>query len=386
MKNSIFIFFLLIYSTFLTASAIYDNHLLELSQYGNTTVSTEIQERRIEPQDTLSHDNIISTFVGATTNNKERKLTFNVISSTNGVGLEVDQKIMTNALKILGHNVQSYGYRNKQIPPKADINIFFQAFKSDWFSSANQNWFVPNPEWYIHGANAINDIDLILCRTKEVERIFSQYTKNTYFLGFTSKDCYSPHLSKDFQSILHLAGKSVAKGTSKVVEVWRSNPQFPVLHLITQRDVIELNQSNYHLLPGRLDEETLRMYQNTCGIHLCPSETEGFGHYLVESMSAGAVVVTTNAPPMNEFITDPRCLVKYEKTKKQRFGINYYVDPKDLEKVISNLLKLSPEELRAIGKNNRKVFLENEKMFHIRLKKLLESDLMLKEKTTTIIN
>ncbi|MBA3721884.1 MAG: glycosyltransferase [Parachlamydiaceae bacterium] len=391
MKNTAFRFIFLIYSTFISLTSIDDKSELKVpynvnadadlctNEIGIESDSDDIwgMESRIGSGDFFSTDRNY-TLVQSTKNKNVKILTFNIISEMNGAGLEVDQKIMTNALKSLGHNVQSIDIRKKQSPPKADINIFFQRFEPLWLSTANLNWLIPNPEWYWQKAKALEDIDLILCRTREAERIFSKYSKKTYYLGFTSIDCYEKGFRKDFHSILHLPGQSVQKGTSRILDVWRSNPQFPLLTLIQRFNSVQLNQPNYYLIAKRVDEKTLRSYQNTCGIHLCPSETEGFGHYLNEAMSAGAVVVTTNAPPMNEFIIDPRCLVSYEKTKTQHFGINYYVDPKDLEKVINNLIKLPNEEQIIIGNNNRKAFLKNKKMFHERLKKLLEGDLIVK--------
>ena len=41
----------------------------------------------------------------------------------------------------------------------------------------------------------------------------------------------------------------------------------------------------------RTDAE-LREIQNANLFHLCPSETEGFGHYIVEALSVGAIVLT----------------------------------------------------------------------------------------------
>lgn len=38
-------------------------------------------------------------------------------------------------------------------------------------------------------------------------------------------------------------------------------------------------------------------------IHVCASEREGFGHYINEARAAGALVVSTDHPPMNELIT-----------------------------------------------------------------------------------
>ncbi|KAJ3126874.1 hypothetical protein HK100_010034 [Physocladia obscura] len=48
----------------------------------------------------------------------------------------------------------------------------------------------------------------------------------------------------------------------------------------------------------------LRRLQLASGVHVCPSEQEGFGHYINEARALSALVITTNHPPMNEFIVD----------------------------------------------------------------------------------
>lgn len=100
---------------------------------------------------------------------------------------------------------------------------------------------------------------------------------------------------------------------------------------------------------GYLPAQELTALQNSCGLHLCPSETEGFGYYIMEGLSCGAVVATTDAPPMNEFVSDKRCLVGVEKTAPMHLATNYYADPKKLDKTVSDLLSLSEEELKEIG-------------------------------------
>ena len=115
----------------------------------------------------------------------------NIFSLMNGKGLELDQKILAQALEELGYDVQCKSfYDSADGVSYADINIFFEVLNPDWFSYAHSNWFIPNPEWYIQNLKLLKQVDLILCRTREVERIFRRLNKNTYFLGFTSFDCY----------------------------------------------------------------------------------------------------------------------------------------------------------------------------------------------------
>ncbi len=44
------------------------------------------------------------------------------------------------------------------------------------------------------------------------------------------------------------------------------------------------------------------MLQNKCLFHAYPSQAEGFGHCINEAMSCEVVVLTNNAPPMNELV------------------------------------------------------------------------------------
>jgi glycosyltransferase involved in cell wall biosynthesis len=166
-----------------------------------------------------------------------------------------------------------------------------------------------------------------------------------------------------------LAGGSLQKGTSAILRIWK--PHFPHLTVIKQSSEWIVSQRNLKFMTTFVPESELRQLQNRCGIHLCPSETEGFGHYLMEAMSTKAVVVTTDAPPMNEFIQDRRCLVPFFKSAPQRLGINYYVDTDELKNKIESLMALPEEELRKIGEYNRMIYLQKRLEFQKRLNLLL---------------
>lgn len=300
-------------------------------------------------------------------------LKINLIASRNGVGLDQDIDLLSEELKYLGHQVTFIDVKETQTKHSADINIFLQDLVEETFLSwAKENVIIPNPEWCCMTKETMAKFDKILCKTKETERIFKQFHPNAIYMGFSCRDRYDQNVIKDFKRPLHIAGASIQKGTDAVVKVWLHNPQYPPLLLakhLKSSFSFPLS-SNIKLVSDYLPEQAIVFLQNKHGLHVCPSETEGFGHYIMEAMSAGAVVVTTDAPPMNEFIADKRCLVKYKSTGPWRLATGYYVDQEQLDRTISLLLSLSEKELQIIGQRNRAFYLENAKQFKKKLREL----------------
>ncbi len=314
------------------------------------------------------------------------QLRINVFSVSNGVGLERDRKILADALRELGHLVQereTHKSLSEQIT--ADVHIYFEIIDENRLSEARLNWFIPNPEYYFQGPAILDKIDLILCRTHQVERIFQDLDRPTYFLGFTSLDRYDNRIDKDFHSFLHLAGASPTKNTKAVVDLWQNNRYLPLLTVIRHNIDPPLAQHNVHWFSSRIAEEPLLYFQNYHGIHLCPSTAEGYGHYIMEAMSTGAVVITTNGAPMNEFIADDRCLVPYSSTAPQALGTAYFANANQLASVVFRLLHLPLDELKKIGTTNRKVYLRKTKEFHDNLRNLFESEALQKASVETKI-
>jgi hypothetical protein len=304
----------------------------------------------------------------------EASLTINLFSQKNGKGLEASRQILKNDLVELGHLVYERDANEGKCKncPQADLNIFFQIINPAWLDSAGVNWFIPNPEWYRQDRLLLNHIDLILCRTHEVERIFNALNKRTYYIGFTSHDCLNTAYEKDYTRCLHVAGGSHHKGTQAIVKAWSGRGDLNNLTVLVHYFVPHRVQPNVQWINEKLSEPDLRIFQNCCGIHLCPSETEGFGHYLMEAMSTGAVVITTDGPPMNEYIEDKRCLVPYTHISPCRLASRYLVDPEQLTQCIEELMALSTEELKKIGDLNRANYLQRTKEFHLNLKRLIE--------------
>jgi len=299
----------------------------------------------------------------------------NIFSQNNGKGLQQSRRILKEALEELGHEVFEIE-RSDHIhiqEPNVDINIFIESLVPEWFPYAQLNWFIPNPEWYMQSLDLLNKIDLVLCRNRLVENIFKPLVKSTYFMGFSSQDLYEQQIEKNFSSCLHLAGGSPYKGTKTIIQAWSEKQLVPLfLQVSVYKKQYPLEPSINWIL-NRLPDDQLRTLQNQCGIHLCLSEVEGWGHYLVEGMSTKAVIITTDAPPMNEYITDKRCLVPYEKAIPCYLGTRHFVNPQTFTNVLLDLLSLPEDELQKIGEKNREKYLEMTNEFKENLKVLMES-------------
>lgn len=301
-----------------------------------------------------------------------RSLTINIIGYQNRAGLTKDIETLTEELSKLGHSVEFVDYRETPSRAKVDINIFlFAYFETEYlFTFADKNYLIPNPEWCKPTDEKWVQFDMILCKTREAERIFKPIHPHTVFMGFTCKDCFDPTIPKDYKSLFHVMGAQ--KGSEAICEAWQNNPDLPLLKIINYKKKYKPAIPHIDFVNYRLSEEEVKILRNSYGMHLCPSKTEGFGHSLSEALCCEAVMVTTNAPPMNEFVFDPRCLVNYKDTVQWSLATAYSPDPDHLGSIIVDLLNLPEEELREMGRKNRELYLKNDQFFKQRLKDIFK--------------
>jgi hypothetical protein len=168
---------------------------------------------------------------------------------------------------------------------------------------------------------------------------------------------------KDVEKVkecFHTQGKSINKGT-EILTNW--NISMPKLNIISKSQIIK---PNVNFIGNRLDDSEFIDMANRNLIHICPSTVEGWGHYINEAKSMANVVVTTNARPMSELITDPRFLCEVVDVEKRfnKLGKWSITNIQKIESVLSNIIDL---DLIEIGKQNRIEFLENDKEFKERL-------------------
>ena len=312
----------------------------------------------------------------------------NIITPTYSQGLLNTTKMISNVINDLGnHNIiVTDFYKKKLFPKKLKINIHLERINSFFLKQADINIFVPNPEWVLDNWEKLEDrIDSVMCKTRDTERIFSDLNANTFYTSFTSIDRYLKTDNK-VREFVHIAGSSEAKGTRAVIDVWNENPELPKLHLYNfknpMHEYIHTDNIDYHF--GKIDENELEQIFNTYYFHLCPSEYEGFGHNINEAKSTGAVIITTDAPPMNTLITDDfGFLVKYEKKEPFRFASAYKVDRNDLLSTVKKVLELSDSEMKNMSEKCRESYLKNELYFKERLTHLIENVEEIQTRNTT---
>lgn len=306
----------------------------------------------------------------------------NIIARTNGVGLDQDVDLLHHALADAGFQVtishcRSIPAWSALLPRKAtfDANIFLERVFPRWLSRADKNFVIPNQERFPRRhLKHLKHIDAVLCKTQHALGLFSQYAEARH-IGFTSADRSLPNVEPNYQSCFHLAGRSTLKGTETLLDLWQQHPEWPELTLIQcSENAPQSVPENVRLFSGYLTSEELITELNRHGIHLCPSRSEGWGHYIVEAMGCRALVVTTDAPPMNEIIRpETGILVPHHREEPRHLGTNFYADPEKLAVLLDQTFRLGETEKRDYGDRARGWFEANQQQFNHRFPEVIQS-------------
>jgi glycosyltransferase involved in cell wall biosynthesis len=256
-------------------------------------------------------------------------------------GFHHDAEVLGDALRRAAGDVEILGLnihwdmapdydRTVQVPPQiaaqAPFDIVFlfehmfghERLRSPQF--ARRRAFVPNLEWFQPEDEAelrAHPPDMVLYKNRfskeQCERIAGvSDVAMRVVTGWTTRDfCAVPATRpKDFRAFLHIRGVSVQKQAEVLLHTWRSNPDFPLLTLITSPDPkyalppeALVTAHNIEIIIRAFSETELRHYQHSCGVHVYPSYAEGFGHALNETRACGSVLVTTQGPPMSDLVS-----------------------------------------------------------------------------------
>jgi hypothetical protein len=329
-----------------------------------------------------------------------------LIGKANGVGLSRDFELLAAALRDSGCEVSLYGCERRdrkrrrgfftRLAARArglrgggphapyDVNLMLEHVWPQFLHEATRNVLVPNPEWFDRRDVAfLGAAQRVWAKTTLAERLFATRGCRAVRIGFDSADRHDPAVTRETK-FLHLAGRSPLKGTARLHALWQRHPEWPLLTIVQDADAVanptrasesqgERGPANIRIESQFLSDEALRALQNSHRFHLCTSEAEGWGHYIAEAMSVGAVTLTCDAPPMNELIDLKRgVLLAAHDGERHNLATLSLFDEAALEAAVTRVLAMSEIACETMGAAARAWFLDNKQGFFGRVRQALE--------------
>ncbi len=248
------------------------------------------------------------------------------------------------------------------------------------FKNAKRRYFMVNIDLFFINLKLYQYIDVYICKYKFTEKCIHKMVQDnllssnikTYYTKHTSIfseefELYNPLIKKDFNLFLHSAGKSPFKNTSLVLETWL-NYNLPPIYITcyslcfnliynTLKDKYDLSidnlkKHNIIFINESIDLNEIIKLKNKCGIHVCPSMKEGYGHYMNECRQVKSVCITIDVEPYNEIINN-KCgfLIPYETKMEDKINkhYDYTFNPDILASTVKKIIKTPKKELKRMA-------------------------------------
>jgi glycosyltransferase involved in cell wall biosynthesis len=314
----------------------------------------------------------------------------NIISNhRKNTGLSQDVKILSGLLTVIfDNNVQVKLVQYVQPHcDEADFNIFLEIINPSLFSYAAKNIWIPNIEWtprtWVPYMDMVNEIWV---KTHEAERIISELTPTTVrYIGWTSLNKETPSTKNYFKAIVPL-GKNTNREIDIIFNAYEKvnliGPvdfcQLPILHVVSWKPIeVPQSISQRVVVHDKLSDEEYDKLLSECGVCICLSKAEGFGHAVNEAMASGCNVIVSSIPPFLEDIVGEvnsgALFCESSKTTPNAifFGSLVSSDVDSLVKQLQNYINTPDEYKKAGGNFIRNIYEENHRLWLRRMQALL---------------
>jgi hypothetical protein len=98
---------------------------------------------------------------------------------------------------------------------------------------------------------------------------------------------------------------------------------------------------------------------------------EGYGHALHEGMGCGAIVITVDRPPMNDFGCPPNLYVRPNETRNHNLATLHVVPASEIHEAVKRAAALTEEECARLSGQARAVFRKDNETFVQRFNELI---------------
>lgn len=270
---------------------------------------------------------------------------------------------------------------------EADVNIFIEKINPSLFSYAAKNIWIPNHEYtcrtWVPYMDKVNEIWV---KTTEAERIIKDLTPTTVrYIGWTSLNKQTPSSKNYFKAIVPLGNNSNREidVLFKAYErIHSTGPidfcKLPILHVVSSNSVeVPVSIADRVVLHDKLSDEEYDSLLSECGVCICLSKAEGFGHGVNEAMASGCNIIVSSIPPFLEDIVGEAnpgawfCKASETIPNTNFFGSLVTSDLDSLVLELQQYIDMSTEDKKAGGDFMRTVYEENHRRWLGKMRTLL---------------
>lgn len=286
-----------------------------------------------------------------------------IICRDNMYGLTKDRQVIASVL--IDHEL-TFTDPTKAFKGDFDVNFHLEHIVFKNTQTAPMNIAIPNPEWCSRPMyNALGSFTAVFAKTRHSERIFKAKSPwgnlplqiPVYYTGWTSPDPYNETVERK-KHIAHIAGLSPLKSTHAVVEAMSHLPNIRGTCYYRRGSIG--NTPNFEHIKKPVSDAVIKEAINSSGIHVLPSQAEGWGHMINEALACGATVITTDAEPMNTF--GAQYHVKTTGSHPHNLAQAYHIDATELRRCIQEAW----DNYKGFDPSARAAYLSRDRDFRVR--------------------
>lgn len=199
---------------------------------------------------------------------------------------------------------------------EAEVNIFMEVINPALFAYARRNIWIPNLEWtYKTWEPYLHMVDEIWVKTREAEDKLKSMNIPCKYIGWTSIDkTFADKVN--FSNAIVPVGKNIFRNPRPIFQAYLKIKdeninlfmKLPTLHIPYNPNHIQINVppsiSDKVVLHDRdMKEGEYDELLKSCGLCICTSAVEGFGHAVNECMSVGMNLILSPIRPFKEDLT-----------------------------------------------------------------------------------